>query len=920
MKNSLKLLAITALAAVIGFAFIACDDGNGTTGTAPTVTTATLPNGTVGTAYSQTLTATGDTPITWSIDTGSLPDGLTLSTAGVIAGTPETANTFNFTVKATNATGSGTKALSIVIAPSGSESGDVDLTGTITISPNTDVEINTELTATYSGSETVTYQWKKDGGNVGTDSNKYTPTEAGSYTVTVSATGYNPKTSAVVDVTDPSLPTLAGDITISPNTGVETGTELTATYTGSESGITYRWEKDGGNVGTNSNKYTPTEAGSYTVTVSAAGYNPKTSAAVTVTQKILTLSGYVTISPNNGMGGETQVNINTELTAAYTGNEPGITYQWKKDGGNVGTNSNKYTPTVEGSYTVTVSATGYNSITSAAVVITDPSLLTLDVTVYISSSPSNAKIGDTLTADYSGTDSSVVDNGSPTYQWERDGTQVGNGKTYIAAAAGQHTVTLILTGYRHVTSDPKTVHPPITDFTFTPNPALHFDTDDFGILENPVGGYSSFLSPYSYSLVSGVGDTDNDLFQISSNTHLTKKTSATFTETRTYSVRIRVTDGLSQIFEKVITFAVNYPPCYQTASASLSVQGFTIYGTAPNTDGDGGVAVKDQYSSPLGAFSLSTNYLQFKEDTLSMGSDVSSWFSPNLGLTFKINNAVSTGSFGVPGGLSYDTIQIAVSGTPNAASDATVTIKIPHSILYDTNGYPTITEDVAVAEQYAGAGLIGYDVDQCPENVARIGSTNYTSLAAAITAAPTGATTITILRNIELSSTVSITYGKTITLAAATNGLTISPATGFTDQNLFDGSGLILGAGGSHTPTLIIDGKQQVSYLISLSSGNLVLNSGAELRNSSGRGVMLSSGTFTMNGGAIGGCYYGITLYGGAFTMNGGIIYGTSAGAADRNQGNSIQFGQSVSATVTGSVAGINGLSASSTATFGTAP
>jgi uncharacterized repeat protein (TIGR02543 family) len=206
MKNSEKLLGFAAIVAVIGFSFIACDDGNGgTTGTAPTVTTASLPNGTVGTAYSQTLTATGDTPITWSIDTGSLPDGLTLSTAGVIAGTPTTAGTSNFTVKATNATGSGTKALSIVIAPSGS-GGDPDLSGTISISPNTDVEINTELTATYSGSETISFQWKKDGGNVGTNSNKYTPTEAGSYTVTVSATGYNPKTSDPVTVTAPAAP------------------------------------------------------------------------------------------------------------------------------------------------------------------------------------------------------------------------------------------------------------------------------------------------------------------------------------------------------------------------------------------------------------------------------------------------------------------------------------------------------------------------------------------------------------------------------------------------------------------------------------------------------------------------------------------------------------------------------------------
>jgi hypothetical protein len=65
-----------------------------------------------------------------------------------------------------------------------------------------------ELTATYSGSETVSFQWKKNGGNLGTASavNTYTPDEAGNYTVTVGAAGYNSKTSAAVTVqVDPMI-------------------------------------------------------------------------------------------------------------------------------------------------------------------------------------------------------------------------------------------------------------------------------------------------------------------------------------------------------------------------------------------------------------------------------------------------------------------------------------------------------------------------------------------------------------------------------------------------------------------------------------------------------------------------------------------------------------------------------------------
>jgi len=92
------------------------DPGPGT-GTAPTITTASLPNGTVGSTYSQTLRATGNTPITWSIDRGTLPAGLSLApTTGVISGTPTTAATSTFTVKATNAKGNDTKTLTITIA------------------------------------------------------------------------------------------------------------------------------------------------------------------------------------------------------------------------------------------------------------------------------------------------------------------------------------------------------------------------------------------------------------------------------------------------------------------------------------------------------------------------------------------------------------------------------------------------------------------------------------------------------------------------------------------------------------------------------------------------------------------------------------------------------------------------------------
>jgi len=84
-----------------------------------TITTTSLPDATIGTAYSQTLAAAGGTtPYTWSITTGTLPAGLTLAAStGVISGTPTAAATSSFTVTVTDAGGVTAKqALSIATA------------------------------------------------------------------------------------------------------------------------------------------------------------------------------------------------------------------------------------------------------------------------------------------------------------------------------------------------------------------------------------------------------------------------------------------------------------------------------------------------------------------------------------------------------------------------------------------------------------------------------------------------------------------------------------------------------------------------------------------------------------------------------------------------------------------------------------
>src|SRR5207302_997697 len=82
-----------------------------------TVTTASLPNGTVGTAYSLTLTASGGVGgNTWSVSAGALPAGLTLAAGGLISGTPSAVGPGNFTVQVKDSgTGTATKALTLTV-------------------------------------------------------------------------------------------------------------------------------------------------------------------------------------------------------------------------------------------------------------------------------------------------------------------------------------------------------------------------------------------------------------------------------------------------------------------------------------------------------------------------------------------------------------------------------------------------------------------------------------------------------------------------------------------------------------------------------------------------------------------------------------------------------------------------------------
>jgi Domain of unknown function (DUF4082)/Bacterial Ig-like domain (group 2)/Bacterial Ig domain len=142
------------------------------------ITTASLPSGTQGVAYTASLSSSGGTPaVNWTLaNNTTLPPGLALSLAGQITGTPTASGTTTFTVQATDS-GSpaqiATQTLSITIAAAGCP---CSISGTISGSGGNGA------TVTLTGGANVTAN--ASGGYT------FTGVANGSYTVTPTKTGF----------------------------------------------------------------------------------------------------------------------------------------------------------------------------------------------------------------------------------------------------------------------------------------------------------------------------------------------------------------------------------------------------------------------------------------------------------------------------------------------------------------------------------------------------------------------------------------------------------------------------------------------------------------------------------------------------------------------------------------------------------
>jgi hypothetical protein len=342
-------------------------------GPAISFTTASLAGATVGVAYSASVAATGGVgTLTYTLASGALPAGLSLSTSGSIAGTPTAGGTSTFTVKATDIYGdSGTSgSLSITV---------VGALAVTTLSlPNGAVGTAYSQTLTASGGSGTGYTWSITSGAsslsaVGLSltgaSISGTPTAGGTATFTVQVTdsasnkataNFSIVISSPLAVTTTSIPSgtvgSAYSTTLAASGGTGTYSSWTVLSGTGLSAVGLTLSSNGTISGTPTAAETAT---AFAVQVTDSGGN-KASANLTITVTYATLSITSTNRPNATVG--------TPYSVTFTASGGSGHYTWALTSGsstlqslgislNATTGLLSGTPFASGSYPYTVQVT-----------------------------------------------------------------------------------------------------------------------------------------------------------------------------------------------------------------------------------------------------------------------------------------------------------------------------------------------------------------------------------------------------------------------------------------------------------------------------------------------------------------------------------------------------------------------------------
>lgn len=277
----------------------------------PTITIgpASLPAGTLNAGYNQSLTASGGAAAyNFTVSAGALPNGLSLSSIGVISGTPTQLGSFNLTVKATDANGCiGIQPYTLAInCPS------IGLSPATLPGGNVGAAYNQTITASPAGSYTfaLTAGALAAGLSLNATTGAITgvPTNAGTANFTITATGAGPCTGSqsYSIIVQPACPAITG---ISPASGAA-GATVTITgmnFTG-VTGVKFAGNATAAftiNSDTQMTAVVPASAVTGPIAISKTGCADATTASFTV----ITCPTITGINPASGVIGST-VTIN----------------------------------------------------------------------------------------------------------------------------------------------------------------------------------------------------------------------------------------------------------------------------------------------------------------------------------------------------------------------------------------------------------------------------------------------------------------------------------------------------------------------------------------------------------------------------------------------------------------------------------
>ena len=312
MKFVFRNFARVIFPAIALVAITACGGGGGSSGPSPLTITAASPSaGTTGVAYPvYTLTASGGVPSYIWAESGPLPPGLTLSTAGQLTGTPLTAGSYPITVRVTD--------LSLPI-----QTAQMPVTLVIKDSPiviaTTPAPPSGTVTYPYPGfyfsasGGSQPYTWQATGTvppglALGSDGSlSGTPTQVGAFVFTVTATGSTatPASSSqsfAMNITPTPPPSIANSEVPTGTVGVDYGSIQFSTNGGL---APFVWTETGALDGLALSSSgvlsgTPSAAGKFPITLEVTDAQNRTAPSVPLILRVsLALSGAFTPTKGN---------------------------------------------------------------------------------------------------------------------------------------------------------------------------------------------------------------------------------------------------------------------------------------------------------------------------------------------------------------------------------------------------------------------------------------------------------------------------------------------------------------------------------------------------------------------------------------------------------------------------------------------